>query len=151
VSRASNNILLLGDDPANALETRRGSPRGEMVITTDHHSAVGISRHWLITMSTASSSIRHATPGAVTCELSSVSALSASLLQAGGSAADAIIAAVLCVGVINSHHTGIGGGGFALIRTQEGCYEAVDFRNAAPVSLNLHVLPPTTALTVIFF
>ncbi len=85
---------------------------------------------YLAAMSTASTS------GSVACELSYVSSLGASLLKAGGSAADAIIATVLCVGVINSHHTGIGGGGFALVRTKEGKYEGVDFRNAAPVSSN---------------
>lgn len=30
------------------------------------------------------------------------------------------------------YHSGIGGGGFALIRSPEGTYEAVDFRETAP-------------------
>ena len=30
------------------------------------------------------------------------------------------------------YHSGIGGGGFALIRDKEGRYEAIDFRESAP-------------------
>jgi gamma-glutamyltranspeptidase/glutathione hydrolase len=32
------------------------------------------------------------------------------------------------------YHSGIGGGGFALIRDAEGNYESVDFREAAPAA-----------------
>lgn len=32
------------------------------------------------------------------------------------------------------YHSGIGGGGFALIRDKDGNYEAVDFRESAPAS-----------------
>lgn len=32
------------------------------------------------------------------------------------------------------YHSGIGGGGFAVIRSSEGSYETIDFREAAPRS-----------------
>lgn len=40
----------------------------------------------------------------------------------------------LCVGVIGMYHSGVGGGGFALVRDAEGNYETVDFREAAPAA-----------------
>lgn len=47
---------------------------------------------------------------------------------------DAIVGTTFCVGVIGMYHSGIGGGGFALIRDTEGNYEAVDFRETAPAA-----------------
>ena len=56
-----------------------------------------------------------------------------------GSAVDAAIAACLCVGVINKHSSGIGGGGFMLIYQREknvkdlrDRFTALDFREKAP-------------------
>lgn len=40
----------------------------------------------------------------------------------------------LCVGVTSMYHSGIGGGGFALVRDAEGNYESVDFRESAPAA-----------------
>lgn len=39
-----------------------------------------------------------------------------------------------CVGVVGMYHSGIGGGGFALIRDAKGHYEAIDFRESAPAA-----------------
>lgn len=39
-----------------------------------------------------------------------------------------------CVGVVGMYHSGIGGGGFAMIRDSEGNYEAIDFRESAPAA-----------------
>lgn len=47
---------------------------------------------------------------------------------------DAIVGTTFCVGVIGMYHSGIGGGGFALIRDVHGNYEAVDFRETAPAA-----------------
>jgi gamma-glutamyltranspeptidase / glutathione hydrolase len=54
------------------------------------------------------------------------------ILKAGGNAVDAIVGTVFCVGVTNMYHCGIGGGGFAVLRTPDGEYETVDFREKAP-------------------
>jgi gamma-glutamyltranspeptidase/glutathione hydrolase len=47
-----------------------------------------------------------------------------------------MIATVLCVGVIGHHHSGIGGGGFALVRSSNGSYDFIDFRESAPGASN---------------
>ncbi len=73
--------------------------------------------------------------GATACELLVASEIGASLIRRGGSAADAMVAMVLVVGVMSNYHTGIGGGGFALIRESDGKYKGMDFRVAAPVRM----------------
>ncbi|CAO0798915.1 unnamed protein product [Mucor circinelloides] len=54
------------------------------------------------------------------------------VLKKGGNAVDAAIASTLCIGVIDSFATGIGGGGFMLIRSPNGTFEFIDFRETAP-------------------
>ncbi|TGZ78891.1 gamma-glutamyltranspeptidase [Ascodesmis nigricans] len=70
--------------------------------------------------------------GAVASELKECSEAGGSMIKAGGNAVDAAIATALCVGTIGMHHSGIGGGGFALIRTPTGNYTFLDFRETAP-------------------
>lgn len=55
-------------------------------------------------------------------------------MSAQGNAADAHVGAQLCVGVIGMYHSGIGGGGFALVRDSDGNYETIDYREAAPAA-----------------
>ena len=50
----------------------------------------------------------------------------------GGSAVDAAIVALLCIGVINNQSSGLGGGGFMLIKSGDGEAEFLDFRETAP-------------------
>ncbi|EPQ58687.1 gamma-glutamyltransferase [Gloeophyllum trabeum ATCC 11539] len=61
-------------------------------------------------------------------------------MKEGGNAADAAIASSLCVGVISAYHSGIGGGGFMLVRfNQPGGshdYEMIDFRETMPAAGN---------------
>jgi gamma-glutamyltranspeptidase / glutathione hydrolase len=45
-----------------------------------------------------------------------------------------MVGAELCVGVIGSYHSGIGGGGFMLVRDGKGNYETIDFRESAPAA-----------------
>ncbi|KAF4120059.1 gamma-glutamyltranspeptidase / glutathione hydrolase [Geosmithia morbida] len=72
--------------------------------------------------------------GAVASENKVCSEVGAQLLKDGGNAADAMIGTVLCVGVTNMYHSGIGGGGFGILRTSNGSYEAIDFRETAPAA-----------------
>ena len=54
------------------------------------------------------------------------------MLKDGGNAVDALVGTVICVGVIGMYHSGIGGGGFLLLRQSDGTYEFVDMRETAP-------------------
>ena len=54
-------------------------------------------------------------------------------LNVGGSAVDAAIAAIFCLGVINMHSSGIGGGGVMLIYNRSAREaNVIDFRETAP-------------------
>lgn len=50
-----------------------------------------------------------------------------------GSAVDAAVASVLCIGVVNSHSSGIGGGGFMVVYNGTAV-ETIDFREMAPAA-----------------
>lgn len=71
------------------------------------------------------------------------------ILKQGGSAVDAAIASTLCIGVVNLHSTGIGGGGFMIYyeaATQQ--VHAVDFREVAPLAATYNMyegLEPTAS------
>lgn len=45
-----------------------------------------------------------------------------------------MVATELCVGVTGMYHSGIGGGGFILVRDKHGKYEAINFRETAPAA-----------------
>lgn len=72
--------------------------------------------------------------GAVASESAVCSKVGTSLLQEGGNAIDALVGTVFCIGVIGMYHSGIGGGGFMVLRTSSGEYEFVDFRETAPAA-----------------
>lgn len=72
--------------------------------------------------------------GAVASESSVCSKIGTDLLKAGGNAADALVGTVFCIGVIGMYHSGIGGGGFMLVRGSDGKYEFIDFRETAPAA-----------------
>ncbi len=56
------------------------------------------------------------------------------LTREQGNAADAMVGTTLCVGVIGMYHSGIGGGGYMLVRDSSGRYETVDYRETAPAA-----------------
>lgn len=81
--------------------------------------------------------------GAVASESSICSLIGIDILKEGGNAADAIVATQFCVGVIGMYHSGLGGGGFAIVRSKDGKYEFIDFRESAPAAaFETMYLPP---------
>lgn len=73
--------------------------------------------------------------GAVAADHPLASAVGAGVLERGGSAADAGVATLLTLGVVNPFASGIGGGGFCLYRDAETQkVEALDFREIAPAA-----------------
>ncbi|KAK1836157.1 gamma-glutamyltranspeptidase 1 [Podospora conica] len=91
---------------------------------------------------------KNGTRGAVACESALCSRIGTGMIELGGSAADALVAATLCVGVVAMYHSGIGGGGFLLVRDpkrgmwetvdyldpERSMYETVDYRETAPAA-----------------
>jgi gamma-glutamyltranspeptidase/glutathione hydrolase/leukotriene-C4 hydrolase len=90
---------------------------------------------------------RHA---AVAADAPQCSVIGTDILRKGGSAVDAAIAACICLGVVNLHSTGIGGGGFMVVR-QAGSDSSsiIDFREVAPQSAyeDMYDEDPDLALT----
>ncbi|KAI0389139.1 gamma-glutamyltransferase [Xylariaceae sp. FL0594] len=72
--------------------------------------------------------------GAVACESKVCSQIGIDLIALGGNAVDAFIGTQLCVGVIGMYHSGLGGGGFSLIRDRDGEYTVIDYRESAPAA-----------------
>ncbi|KAL1845440.1 hypothetical protein Daus18300_014536 [Diaporthe australafricana] len=72
--------------------------------------------------------------GAVASESAVCSNIGIKLLEQGGNAIDAMVGTTFCVGVIGMYHSDLGGGGFALVKSPNGTYECVDFRETAAAS-----------------
>ncbi|TKX20357.1 glutathione hydrolase proenzyme [Elsinoe australis] len=74
--------------------------------------------------------------GAVSSESAICSRIGTDIIRKGGNAADAMVASVFCTGVIGMYHSGVGGGGFMVVRSSNGSYEFIDFRESAPLATN---------------
>ncbi|KAF3916347.1 Gamma-glutamyltranspeptidase [Orbilia brochopaga] len=86
--------------------------------------------------------------GAVASEMDVCSKVGIDLMRRGGNAADAMVGTVICVGTVGMYHTGIGGGGFMLIRSPKGEYEYVDFREMAPAAAYEEMFVNRTELSI---
>ncbi|KAJ2083131.1 hypothetical protein H4R24_001044 [Coemansia sp. RSA 988] len=70
--------------------------------------------------------------GAIATDEPRCSAIGADVLREGGNAIDAAVASALCIGVLQAHSSGIGGGGFMLVRLPHGQRPVlIDFRETA--------------------
>ncbi|KAH7347187.1 gamma-glutamyltranspeptidase [Plectosphaerella cucumerina] len=72
--------------------------------------------------------------GAVASETDICSRIGTDIIKTGGNAVDAIVATTFCIGTVAMYHSGLGGGGFLVVRSQNGTYEFVDFRETAPAA-----------------
>ena len=70
--------------------------------------------------------------GAVASENGICSTIGVNHLKNGGNAVDAAIAIAFCLGVTNSYASGLGGGGFMMIRNPDGNVDIIDMREVAP-------------------
>ena len=72
---------------------------------------------------------------AVASDATLCSKVGAGILKDGGSAVDAAIATIFCLGVVNCHSTGLGGGGFMVVHQKDDPLKpiVIDFREKAPL------------------
>ena len=73
----------------------------------------------------------------------------ANIMASGGSAADGAIATIICLGVVNCHSTGIGGGGFMVLHKNDDPDNPVviDFREVAPAAATFNMYDIDTTLS----
>jgi hypothetical protein len=114
-------LLAFGVSDIGATVLRSGFPHGlppnSELPHTGHHGSNATRLH-----------------GGVASESTICSGIGRDLLLKGGTAADAMVGTTFCVGVIGMYHSGIGGGGFMLVRGADGEYEFIDFRESAPAA-----------------
>ena len=80
--------------------------------------------------STSGQPYQHA---AVAADAATCSQVGVDVLKKGGSAVDAAVASMFCVGVFNLHSTGVGGGGFMVYYNATSRKSTfIDYREVAP-------------------
>ncbi|MBT9548716.1 MAG: gamma-glutamyltransferase [Candidatus Sericytochromatia bacterium] len=77
--------------------------------------------------------------GMVASDHRQASEVGANILKQGGNAIDAAIATSLALSVLRNQSTGIGGGGFMLIRLASGETAVLDYREVAPAAAHQNI------------
>lgn len=77
--------------------------------------------------------------GAIASDVPLCSKMGVSVLRKGGNAADAAVTVALCIGSINFHSSGLGGGAFITVRDVEGKGLVIDSRETAPAAASKHM------------
>ena len=80
--------------------------------------------------------------GMVSSGRAEASEIGRDILAAGGNAVDAAVAAAFALGVCEPNASGIGGGGFMLIRDAQGNCSFIDFREKAPMAARPDMYTP---------
>lgn len=70
--------------------------------------------------------------GMVACDVPLCSQMGVDILQQGGNAADAAVTVALCIGSVNSHSSGIGGGAYIISARGRDDVVLIDAREMAP-------------------
>lgn len=86
--------------------------------------------------------------GAVASESDICSRIGIDILSKGGNAADAHVGTTFCIGVVAMYHSGVGGGGFMLVRASNGSYEFIDFRETAPAAATENMFTNKSSLSI---
>lgn len=86
--------------------------------------------------------------GAVSSDVAICSRIGIQTLEAGGNAVDAAISTQFCLGVVEIGATGLGGGGFAVVRAENGTHTFVDFRETAPAASTKHMFSGNVSASV---
>ncbi len=72
--------------------------------------------------------------GIVACDSAYASKVGVEILRQGGNAVDAAAAVSFALGVVRPYSTGLGGGGFMILRLADGRTTVLDYRETAPAA-----------------
>jgi len=78
--------------------------------------------------------LHKSTQGAVSSDIEECSELGVQILKKGGFAADAAVTVALCIGMVNSFNSGVGGGAYLVSKQYEKDAIAIDAREMAPLA-----------------
>ena len=99
---------------------------------------------WRFTRGNSKKSLGVYSRQAVATDNDKCSEIGNNILNKKGSAVDAAIAAMFCLGVINMHSSGVGGGGVMLVYNRKlKKAKVIDFRETAPAATTSDMFPPT--------
>ena len=103
-----------------------------------HHKHRGLRFVLLLTLGmgtrTCPADEQAATHGMVSSANPAATQAGLNVLKSGGNAIDAAVATGLTLGVVDGYNSGIGGGGFMLIRLANGTFVGIDGRETAPAT-----------------